>query len=414
MLIVNQNEISVHEMKRHKQGFESMDHFRQPEGKRFAVCLTDPLDVISLVQYLREHNGSVLLIHGETPMETAYQMAVKARCYGLVYQETKHFLPITDKQQSEKPSLYQYSSGTTGDAKLIGRSWDDIQTEIQAYNQLFQGEEALTPIVLASVTHSYGLICGVLAALERGSKPSIVTHKNPKFALQVIQATPQHIVYGLPVFYHILSSFTREQVRFHRLMTSGAPMPEGLFLKLQGMSDSLMQQYGCSEAGCVSMSKQMRTHTDLGVPLSHVTMTAGENEEKPDEIKIWNGQNEIATQDLGFWTGEGHIQFVSRMDDVINVSGLKVFPLEVEDVILKMSGTKEVVVYRGRHPVMGEIVKAQVIAEGGTTPEQIREWCQDRLPGYKVPFEIQCVTSIPKTATGKISRRLLEMETISK
>ncbi|MFS0554603.1 AMP-binding protein [Brevibacillus sp. 179-C9.3 HS] len=414
MLIVNQNEISVYDMERHKQRFREMDHFRQPEAKRYAICIADPLDVISLVQYLREHNGSVLLIHGETPKETAYQMAVKARCYGLVFQETEQFLSISDQQQSEKPSLYQYSSGTTGDAKLIGRSWDDIQTEIQAYNQLFQGEEALTPIVLASVTHSYGLICGVLAALERGSKPSIVTHKNPKFALQVIQDTPQHIVYGLPIFYHILTSFTREQVRFHRLMTSGAPMPEGLFLKLQGMSDILMQQYGCSEAGCVSMSKQMRTHTDLGVPLSHVTMTAGVNVEQPREIMIRNGQNEIATQDLGFWTGEGHIQFVSRMDDVINVSGLKVFPLEVEDVILKMRETKEAVVYRGRHPVLGEIVRAQVIAEGGTTPEQIREWCQDRLPGYKVPFDIQCVTSIPKTATGKISRRLLEMETISK
>lgn len=346
-------------------------------------------------------------------MDTAYQMAEKAMCNGLVYQETKHFLPITWNPQSKVPSLYQYSSGTTGDAKLIGRSWDEIHTEIQAYNQLFQGEEALTPIVLASVTHSYGLICGVLAALERGSKPSIVTHKNPKFALQVIQETHQHIVYGLPIFYHLLTSFTREQVRFHRLMTSGAPMPEGLFLKLQGMSDSLMQQYGCSEAGCVSMSKQMRTHTDLGVPLSHVTMTAGENEAHPGEIIIRNGQKEIASQDLGFWTKEGHIQFVSRMDDVINVAGLKVFPLEVEDVILHRSGTKEAVVYRGRHPVMGEVVKAQVITDGQTTPDQIREWCQDRLPSYKVPFEIQCVTSIPKTATGKISRRLLEMETIS-
>lgn len=413
MIIVNQNEISVYEMERHVERFLEMEHFRQPEGKRYAVCLADPLDVISLVQFLREHHGSVLLIHGETPMDTAYQMAEKAMCNGLVYQETKHFLPITWNPQSKVPSLYQYSSGTTGDAKLIGRSWDEIHTEIQAYNQLFQGEEALTPIVLASVTHSYGLICGVLAALERGSKPSIVTHKNPKFALQVIQETHQHIVYGLPIFYHLLTSFTREQVRFHRLMTSGAPMPEGLFLKLQGMSDSLMQQYGCSEAGCVSMSKQMRTHTDLGVPLSHVTMTAGENEAHPGEIIIRNGQKEIASQDLGFWTKEGHIQFVSRMDDVINVAGLKVFPLEVEDVILHRSGTKEAVVYRGRHPVMGEVVKAQVITDGQTTPDQIREWCQDRLPSYKVPFEIQCVTSIPKTATGKISRRLLEMETIS-
>ncbi|WP_232697668.1 AMP-binding protein [Brevibacillus daliensis] len=413
MFTINRTDISSYEFECHTQKYMNMEHFLSPERKRYAICVADPLTVISLVLYLRDHDGSVLLIHGETPMETAYQMAVKAECYGLVYQDPKAFRVIEPRRRVEEPSIYQYSSGTTGDAKLVQRSWKEIQAEIDAYNKLFHADAALTPIVLASVTHSYGLICGVLSALARGSKPLIVTHKNPKFAWQVIQDTPEHIVYGLPIFYHILTSFTREHLRFHRIMTSGAPMPEGLFTKLQGMSDVLMQQYGCSEAGCVSVSQQMMSHTDLGKPLSHVTLTAGTNDELPAEIIITSENKQIATQDLGFWTETGRIQFVARMDDVINVSGLKVFPLEVEDVIQKMVGIKEVVVYRGRHPVMGEIVRAQVVTMIGVTPEQIREWCQDLLPGYKVPFEIKCVTSIPKTPTGKISRRLLEMGDIS-
>ncbi len=50
---------------------------------------------------------------------------------------------------------------------------------------------------------------------------------------------------------------------------------------------------------------------------------------------------------------------MGRMDDVINVSGLKVFPIEVEETMLRLEGVQEAIVYRGKHPVMGEIVKAK-------------------------------------------------------
>ncbi len=98
---------------------------------------------------------------------------------------------------------------------------------------------------------------------------------------------------------------------------------------------------------------------------------------------------------------------MGRMDDVINVSGLKVFPIEVEETMLRLEGVREAIVYRGKHPVMGEIVKAKVISH--IDPVQIREWCMQHLPAYKVPHEIESVTEIAKNKTGKVSRKLLEM-----
>ena len=107
---------------------------------------------------------------------------------------------------------------------------------------------------------------------------------------------------------------------------------------------------------------------------------------------------EIFTKDLGY-KSECGIHFMGRMDDVINVSGLKVFPIEVEETMLRLEGVQEAIVYRGKHPVMGEIVKAKVISH--VDPVKIREWCIQHLPSYKVPYEIESVNEIPKNKTEK-------------
>ena len=69
----------------------------------------------------------------------------------------------------EEPSLLQYSSGTTGEPKLIRRAWTEVDTEITAYNEALNCEVDEVPIVMAPVSHSYGLICGTLSAITRGA-----------------------------------------------------------------------------------------------------------------------------------------------------------------------------------------------------------------------------------------------------
>ncbi|UHA76019.1 AMP-binding protein [Paenibacillus sp. 481] len=432
------------------QAYEGIEHFQHVEGKLFALCLTDPLQIVTLVLYLRDHHASVLLIHGETPQETAQQLALEARCEGLVYGQPEHFYSLRDQVSREagrgiagmestantngngnadadvdasvspsnsepfEPSIYQFSSGTTGNAKLIRRSWAAVRTEMEAYNRTLDTDETETPIVLAPVTHSYGLLCGVLASLERGSTPIIVTNKNPKFALSLIRETPRHLVYGVPLLFHVITSFSQGQTRFHKLMSSGVPLPQALFTKLSAVTDVMMQQYGCSEVGCISVCNQMQTHTDLGQALPHLTVATGADETQPGEIVVTNGNQEVRTGDLGYRTDTGHIRFLSRLDDVINVSGLKVYPLEVEEVILQMDGIREAIVYRGQHPVMGEIAKCKVIIEPTAvaeevTPDRIRDWCMTHLPPYKVPAHIEHTTDIPKNATGKVSRKRMEL-----
>ena len=66
-----------------------------------------------------------------------------------------------------------------------------------------------------------------------GSKPVIITNKNPKFALNIVRNTEKHIIYAVPLMLHIMGSFPLGTFQFHKIMTSGSPLPEALFYKLK-------------------------------------------------------------------------------------------------------------------------------------------------------------------------------------
>ncbi|MDF2670570.1 MAG: hypothetical protein K0R67_2876 [Paenibacillus sp.] len=413
MITVNTTRYDKMDLEALEQTYQSLDYLAQVENKTYAICFHDPIYTISLVQYFRKNAGSLLLIHGETPLETAVTLAVDAECEALLFGDPKHCIPLLGSLEEPEwePGICQYSSGTTGAAKLIHRSWSEIQTELDAYNEALDCGETLNPIILAPVSHSYGLLSGVLSALERECEPVIIRNTNPKFAMGIIQATPRHLVYGIPLLFQAISGFAQRSSRFYRFISSGAPMPDSLYRKLSGLTDRMLQQYGCSEVGCISLSNQMEAYSDLGRPLKHVKLRAGSDAASVSEIIVSLGDRTIQTQDLGFISGTGNLRFVTRLDDVINVAGLKVYPLEVEQRIGRLEGVQEVVVYRGRHPVMGEMVKAKIVADHPSITEAlVREWCVQGLPPYKIPQQIELTAQIKKPASGKISRRLLEME----
>ncbi|NQX61425.1 AMP-binding enzyme [Paenibacillus qinlingensis] len=387
-------------------------------GKRIGLCIANAAELIPLVLYLKELGVSALLLHGETPLETAKTLSQEAGCIGLVYQSVEDgYLPIPQSEADivpvQEPSICMFSSGTTGKPKLISRSWSAIEVEITAYNAAIELDSSITPIVISPVSHSYGLISGVLSAMERQVVPHVAAYTNPKLTLALLRDTPKHIVYGVPMTLHVLTSFPSD-IRFYQFMSSGAPMPQGLIDRLTPMAfGGLLQQYGCSEAGCISMNRSLRHSADIGKLLGHIQLVeTGSSPDVPKELVIAIQNQVIYTGDLAYQDQEV-LHLLSRADDVINVSGLKVYPLEVENVISQLPGIGECVVYRGSHPVMGEIVCCMVVADPEIKSETIREWCIQKLPPYKVPSKVVCVTKLPRNATGKISRKLLEEAELS-
>ena len=98
-----------------------------------------------------------------------------------------------------------------------------------------------------------------------------------------------------------------------------------------------------------------------------------------------------------------------RKKDVIIAGGYKVWPREVEDVLYQHPAVREAAVVGVADDYRGETVKAVVSLRPGiqADPDEIREFCKDRLAAYKYPRIVEIIDELPKTVTGKVLRREL-------
>ncbi|WP_127529294.1 AMP-binding protein [Paenibacillus kobensis] len=414
MFIVNKEHYDRQELERRINAIYALRGSSVWKERRIAVCMKEPLNILAATELIIRNDGSVLLINGDTPIETAIRQAEDAGCMGMLTDAgggaVFHPLHSSPDRINGEPSLLQFSSGTTGAPKLVERSWSHVQMEIEAYNKMLPCSGEDRPIILVPVSHSFGLIAGTLSALQRGVEPVIVTDKNPKFVLHLMQHHDRHVVYAVPFLYQILLSLMREKVLLRKMVTSGSPMSSGLLDRLVDSGVEVIQQYGCSEAGCISIGDRPSGPTDTGLLLEHMAIERAGTRDQPDEIIIATGGARIHTGDMGYWS-DGRLHVQCRMDDLINVSGLKVAPSEVEDVIRRLDGVQEAVVHKAPHPVWGEAVKARIVRKGDNlSQEEVKRWCTRFLPAYKVPGFIAFTEDIPKTSTGKVMRKQLVEE----
>ena len=131
--------------------------------------------------------------------------------------------------------------------------------------------------------------------------------------------------------------------------------------------------------------------------------------EKPTETANTIRDGWLHTGDLGYLDEDGYMFIVDRKKDVIKPSGFQVWPREVEEVIATHPAVAEVSVAGIPDVHQGEAVKAWVVLRAGQTvsEEELREYCRQKLTGYKVPRSIQFLESIPKSLIGKTLRREL-------
>jgi len=130
---------------------------------------------------------------------------------------------------------------------------------------------------------------------------------------------------------------------------------------------------------------------------------------KPEETRQALRNGWLHSGDIGMMDDEGYVFIVDRVKDMINVSGFKVWPAEVEQFLYKHSAIQEVAVYGRPHPQKGEMVVAAVVLREGeaATSEEIQTYCRNHMAAYKVPAQVDFVAELPKSATGKILKRTL-------
>jgi fatty-acyl-CoA synthase len=385
---------------------ERLAHLQHCAGRRYTVCLPDAERWISLCLYLRQNGASVAPLHPSTPFEAAKRLARRMRCSQLLFHDETNSIQLDDSLRDDTGMLVQLSSGTTGEPKCIERSWASVDDEVAGYVDALGELGTRTPLLACPVTHSYGLISGVLAALRRGVAPVILTNINPKYVLRRASADQQALLYASPTLLNVLVRLLPAGANLCAVMTSGAPLNAAWFQELRERSARVLQQYGCSELGCISLNLDTQAANEVGFPLRHLDVTAGPGKDAPEEIRVRVGDRFVGTKDLGYFNARG-LCFVARTDDTINVAGINVYPREVEEVILQFSGIQEAVVYKRADPYAGERVCLKFTAEQTLDVSELRRFCVKQLTPFAVPLEIQQVSAIPKLENGKINRRQL-------
>ncbi|MDV2686555.1 AMP-binding protein [Alkalihalophilus lindianensis] len=407
MIIVNDQYYSYDDLEDQFASFEQQQTLRECKKKRIAVCHDDAFILLALCLYIRKKGGSIVPLHATTPLEGAVRIAIKTDCHYLFYQQVQDPVILNRKAEEKRAVLVQLSSGTTGDPKCIERTWSSIEEELNNYNVRLNINMVTTSIVACPINHSYGLISGVLAAMKRGSTPVIITNLNPKYILKKLKEFPIHLLYAAPTLLYTLLMLLSRNDRFYAVMSSGTKMPEAWLKSLKEVSGRVLQQYGCSEAGCVSINANLDKPEEIGRPLSHISIESGGSKDEPREIILYTSEQIIHTKDMGYFDEQGNLHFVERMDDMINVAGLNVYPHEIENVIRSYKGICDVVVYKKVDPYALERVCANYISEEPIEPSLLRAWCKKKLAPYQVPIEWIQVEKIERMANGKVNRKQL-------
>ena len=124
------------------------------------------------------------------------------------------------------------------------------------------------------------------------------------------------------------------------------------------------------------------------------------------------GKRFLRTGDLGFYDDDGFFYIADRLKRMINASGYKVWPAEVEMTLYQHPDVKEAAVVSAPDPRRGETVKAFVVlkseSKGKIAAEQLIEWAREHMAAYKVPRLVEFVDALPRSGTGKIQWRLLQ------
>ena len=133
---------------------------------------------------------------------------------------------------------------------------------------------------------------------------------------------------------------------------------------------------------------------------------------------VLDGKRFFRSGDLGRVDDEGYFFITDRLKRMINASGFKVWPAEVEALMFKHPAIQEACIISTHDAYRGESVKAVVVlradAKGNTTEDDIINWCKDNMAAYKYPRVVQFVDALPKSGTGKVMWRALQEAEASK
>ncbi|MBN1656154.1 MAG: long-chain fatty acid--CoA ligase [Deltaproteobacteria bacterium] len=353
----------------------------------------------------------------------------------------------------DDPAVLQFTGGTTGTPKGATLTHANIiAATIQAAvwgssTDTLQPPDRRVVMGIMPLFHVYGNICVMNYALIKCATQILVPRFNADELMDIISKV-EYISF-FPCVPTIISAMINhpkaQEINLAKkigLFNSGAaPIPTEMIDQVKDMGILFTEGWGMSETTSLGISNPIfgaKKQGSIGVPFPDmdvklVDVEEGKNEVKlgePGEIVIkgplvmkgyWNRPKETEEQLVDGWlyTGDvavqdedGYISIVDRKKDMVIAGGYNIYPREIDEVLFQHPKIADAVAVGLTDEYRGETIKAYVVLKEGqsATEEEIIKFCKEKLAIYKAPKSVEFRTSLPKSAVGKILRKVLRAE----
>lgn len=388
----------------------------------------------------------------ELPAEVLSQRQTYKKDNHYIWKELieKELMPSSFTGSSEDIAVLPYTSGTTGLPKGCIHTNNTVQANVVSachWMNVVSDSVHLTTLPLFHVT---GMLHSMHSPIYAGAAMVILTRWNREHTIQAIETYKcSHWVNISTMLIDFLANPNIKNYDISSLSSiagGGAPLPEAVGEKLYQLTGlRFVEGYGLSETishthfnptdrpklqclGTPSFDVDARiveptTLKELGVgEIGEIVVNGpqvfkgyyNQPEETESAFFEMDGKKFFRTGDIGRYDEDGYFFMVDRVKRMINASGFKVWPTEVESFMYKHPAIQQACVVGVPDPKRGETVKAFVILnqeyEGKINEVEIVEWSKQQMAAYKYPRVVEFRTEFPTTASGKILWRKLQEE----
>jgi len=360
--------------------------------------------------------------------------------------------PEVEIDPAEDVAALQYTGGTTGVSKGAMLTHRNLVANVQQTIDVFVRDPAQFTgrkcVGALPFFHIYGLTCVMLFGIRLGVEQVLLPRFDVEEALTVFQSDRPTMFSGVPTMYMALLA-SGADLRKHHLHdvkifnSGGSALPVNLKRSFEEkVGKPLFEGYGLSEASPVTHNNPPflgeGREGSIGIPIpstdarivdvetGETEMPIGESGElivkgpqimkgylnMPDETTQTLKDGWLHTGDVARMDESGYFYIVDRKKDMIVASGYNVYPREIEEVLFEHPDVAEAVAIGIPDEYRGETVKAFVVTRSGasTTEEEVVAFCKERLADYKTPKAVEFREELPKSAVGKLLRRVLADE----
>jgi fatty-acyl-CoA synthase len=419
-----------------------------PEAQRLRAVLVarlaDTLPEGTAVDPAEAPSAAVLAALASAPLRESWPTAAEPWSAALAGE------PIAEPHRArpEDMALLPYTSGTTGHPKGCIHTHASLMPNVVGGAQWSHVTAESVGLGVVPMFHITGMVYSVLAPAWTGHTVVLMPRWDRELAARLIaRHRISHWVCIPTMVIDLLGSpnaagFDLGSLRF--LSGGGAAMPQAVAERLHAQYGLVFSEgYGLTETAAPSHGNppERAKLQCLGMPIFGVDsrvvdpatfeeMPIGETGEivtagpmlfhgywqHPEAtaaafVEI-EGRRWFRTGDLGRVDEDGYFFIVDRLKRMINASGFKVWPSEVELLLFKCPGVQEACVIAAHDAYRGETVKACIVlrdeARGRTTADDIVAWAREHMAAYKVPRIVEFVDALPKSGSGKVMWRLLQ------